>query len=214
MNIARIDNIKIPMTYSKRGKGHTDVIVSISVEVAGSVDAIEISDKIYPYGGSVCSIDCIEKLLDTLKLQYSVRKFYFQFDLMMERITTKHTKSYFPMLCSYIYDRSLGPKSYIGVDMPIRISELSGTQSNLRLMLKITTLESFEDMLDWVQKLTKFDMFPQAAFWQDKETDVVSLQDVFSRVKKYFKQKKIKGYVELSGRDALNNRVVNIQTTF
>jgi len=226
MDIVKVDNVKLPMVYSKRGKGHTDVIVSIMLEaidrrpnVSGSViDALDISDKLYQYGGSICSTECANDILNRMKHICTVRKYQFQFYLMMERVTTRHTKSFFPMSCIYIYDLELGKYPFIGVEIPIRISELPGTQSKLRLILNIATLNSFENMLDIVQKLTKFDMFPQAAFWNDGDIDKVSLQDIFNNIKGYFNKRsfkiKVNGIIELTGQDALNNRAVSIRTTF
>ncbi len=210
-----IENINIPMVYPKRGKGHVDVIVSFFVSVENANDVLEMSDIIYKFAGSQCSIETLKDVLKSFG-SCDVKRLEARFTLMMCRTSTKDSMSYFPLECLFEYDTYMEKKTFVGIITPIKIEESPGCASKIKIMLDAQKVKSYEDLLDLIQKLTKFDIFPRATLWNDKEPDQVSLNAVFSNIKKYFRKKRIKtkGYIEFTGSDILNSRMYSIKTTF
>lgn len=168
MQYTKLSKLKTLFFIPRRGKGHNEVISSITLVSNNSIEPENFIEFFIKYQKKVLTKDIILEIGSNIITQLALPNLYFNinFSLPVDKLSVLYEESLcFHLNCNYSfnYDVLKFQESNISmkIDCPVRVNYISILEGNLNLEVTQPSPNLyFEDLLDIIQKYGSVIIYP------------------------------------------------------
>ncbi len=208
---SELQDFRLPILIPRRNKGHNEVLATISVKSSDLDNSEDLIKPLLSISKKVITVEILQELIGEICENFNIQTLTLKisFPYHLDRTSPTYSMSTFELDCGYeirVVNRVL--KIFMGVNIPIRITNVFPLNGRLTYFVEEPKKLFFEDLLDYVQKHTGIKLYPKVSFKEnvelreliDEGKPVKDYLDIISRISA-LKELGDGGYVKISSPD-------------